>query len=79
MSTRLALALAIFLAACGDDDGAPDPAVVAACDACLAGGGSFTGGQCATDCLQDTYCFGPANPSAPTCSRDPADYDSDPI
>ncbi len=41
------------------------------CTSCLgADGCNWTGGECATGCMMDTYCIGPANPSAPTCSTD---------
>lgn len=38
------------------------------CDACLAlPGCNWTGGQCSPQCLMDTSCFGPGNPSAASC------------
>ncbi len=41
------------------------------CESCLAQSGcSWSGGACATNCMMDTYCVGPANPPAPTCSAD---------
>ncbi len=41
------------------------------CESCLAQSGcSWSGGACATECMMDTYCVGPANPPAPTCSAD---------
>ncbi len=68
------LALVTGWLGCGDNDEPLEPGVVGACDACLATGKSFSGAQCVTTCLQDTYCFGPANPAALTCPRDPAAY-----
>ena len=77
MLARLLVILSLCTTACGDDD--PERDVVARCEACLATGKSFSGGECVDTCLQDTYCFGPANPAAPVCSQDPAAYQADPF
>lgn len=38
------------------------------CGSCLAlPGCNWTGGMCSSDCAQDTDCYGPGNPAAPTC------------
>jgi hypothetical protein len=48
--------------------------LVASCKACLADGKNFTAGRCEDACYMDTYCYGPGNQHALTCSDDPSDY-----
>lgn len=54
-------------AAC--DDSAPaDCREASECDSCLSlSGCSWSGGSCASQCVQDAACFGAGNPSAPSC------------
>lgn len=61
-------------------EGEPAPAsgagdIVAACKACVAEGKNWTAGRCEADCYMDTYCYGPGNQGASTCSDDPAAYE----
>ncbi len=77
---KLASVLMVLAMACGGGSapqggsGATAPATGSGsgeqptpCEACLASGQNWTAGSCHPSCYMDTYCYGPGNPSAPSC------------
>jgi hypothetical protein len=49
----------------------------ATCEPCLAAGCQWTGGTCASECLQDVSCFGSGNPAAAACPAEQPEESTD--